>query len=455
MKVVVVGGGISGLTTAFYIKKLNPNVNVTILEREEYLGGKIKSEYRDGFIFESGSNGFLSNRESTFEFIEDLNLSNLLLRSSDSARIRYIFDRDRLQRMPDSPVSFLSTSLLPISSKFRVLAEFFIKPKRDDSEESLKEFGYRRVGVEFTDIFLDAMSAGIFGSKPSILSVEAAFGKVVALEREYGGLFRGMLKKRKKEAGPSGVLMSFVGGMSLFIEKLELKLRDMGVEIFKNAEVRKVQKSTQKYYIDFQEIDVNRAFTVDANRVVLATPSFASAKFIRNFDSSLGSLLGDIRYIPMSIVGFGYREPNFNLDGFGLLTTSRAKRKILGVLWDSSIFYDRAKERDASLRVMIGGARDWELALKKDEELIEIAKSEIEYIMGVKTNPDIKYVKFWKDAIPSYEVGHKKRVQKIFSKLKEHRGLYLNSNAYRGVGFNDCIENSMEVAKRVSKSLER
>ncbi len=439
MKVAIVGGGISGLTTAFYLKKFNPNFDVTIFEEEETLGGKMDTKELDGFKFETGSNGFLSNKPDTLELVELAGANHLLLKSNDLARVRFIY-RDKLYQLPNSPKEFLTTPILTFKDKLRVFGEFFVKPKMDSSDESLQSFGYRRVGVGFTDNFLDVMSAGIFASTPTKLSLNSAFPIMVELEQKYGGLFKGMIK-RKRGGNPSGVLMSFKNGVKSFIDHLE---KVIDAKIFKNEKVITLSKNEEKYIV--QTIKNSYEFDI----VILGTPSHESSVILSKLDKDLSEELAKIKYSKIAIVGFGYKNLSHTLEGFGLLTTTSAKEKILGVLWDSSIFPDRAKD-GKSIRVLIGGERNRELLEKSDAKLIEIAKDGLKKTMGVDTKPDTTFFKRWDFAIPSYEVGHIEVRNAIFEKLKSHKNLYLNSNAYFGIGLNDCVKNSKELAIQISK----
>ncbi|NOX16454.1 MAG: protoporphyrinogen oxidase [Epsilonproteobacteria bacterium] len=439
MKIAIVGGGISGLTTAFYIKQEKPDVKITLFEKQSSLGGKMMTKNIDGFLFEEGSNGFLSNKPDTLELVKESGSEELLLRSSDNARVRFIY-KEALHQLPESAKAFLKTPLLSVFGKLRVAGEIFIPAKKDDSDETLQSFGYRRVGKEMTDAFLDPMVAGIFASTPDKISVNSAFPAVVKLEKEYGGLFKGMMKKKKKEAGPGGVLMSFKGGVSAFIASLA---NSMDIDIKTNSAVDTIEKNGANYDI------IIDGKTEEFDRVILSTPAYESAKILRKIDSKLSRMLDDIEYSPISVVGLGYNELSHDLKGFGLLTTSSAKKEVLGVLWDSSIFTDRAPDDKKTLRVMIGGQRSPTLALKSEEELKNIAIKGVEETMGIKELPNISYVKKWKKGIPNYRLGHLERMTKLFEQLKEHKGLYLSSNAYFGVGLNDCVGNSKKVAKKV------
>ena len=438
--IAIVGGGISGLATAFYIKHYKPEVKITLFEKESSLGGKMKSIKKDGFVIEEGSNGFLSNKPDTLELVKLSGCEDILLKSSDDARKRFIYDK-KLEVLPESAKAFLTTPLLSLKGKLRVLYEPFAPVKKDDSDESLQEFGYRRVGKEMTDVFLDAMVAGIYASTPATISAPAAFPLVVKLEKEYGSLFKGMIKKKKKEAGPGGVLMSFKGGVSTFIEKLS---QSLDIDIIKDAGISSLNRDEKGFILQ------NENLKMRFDKVVLSTPAYESAKIVKDFMPELSKELSGIEYSPISIVGVGYETLPHPLKGFGLLATTRAKKSVLGVLWDSSIFNDRAKEGKKLLRAMIGGQRSPKLALQDEKSLINSALKGIKDTMGIDEKPDTLYVKRHEKGIPNYTVGHIKRVEKIMNLVDKIDGLYLNSNAYKGIGLNDCVSNSKLCAKRVA-----
>jgi oxygen-dependent protoporphyrinogen oxidase len=440
MNIAIVGGGISGLTTAFYIKQSQPDATITLYEKEPELGGKMMTHEVEGFLFEEGSNGFLSNKPDTLDLVHTSGADDLLLRSSDDARVRFIF-KESLELLPESPKAFLSTPLLSFWGKLRVAGEFFVPPRQEKGDETLQSFGYRRVGKEMTDTFLDPMVAGVFASAPDKISVKAAFPAVVKLEEEYGGLFKGMMQKKKKDAGPGGVLMSFQGGVSAFVNALA---DTMDITIHTGTAVERIASDESGYTLTADGQDA----TYD--RVVLSTPAYASADLLRELDSELSAQLDDIEYSPISVVGLGYEHLDHDLQGFGLLTTASANKDILGVLWDSSIFSDRAPEGKKALRIMIGGQRNPDLALQSNDELIAMAIKGVEETMGITDTPTVTYAKRWERGIPNYRLGHLERMETLFDTLKKHPGLYLSSNAYFGVGLNDCVANSKKVAEAIT-----
>lgn len=436
MKIAIVGGGISGLATAFHLTRLLPAAEIALFERAPHPGGTMHTVEREGFRFEAGGNGFLTNKPHTLALVQATGAEDLLLRSSDAARRRFIFD-GALHRLPESPPAFLGSRLLTLPAKLRVLAEVFIPPRRDGGEETLQSFGYRRLGRAFTDTFLDAMTAGIYASTPADLSVQAAFPAVAALEREHGGLFRGMLARRRREAGPGGVLMSFRGGVGSFIDHLAGLL---GERVRTGSPVTALARTAAGWRLEAGDV------TYSADRLVLACPAHAAAALLEPVDAGLAAELAAIHYAPIAVVGLGYRGLDHPLDGFGLLTTSAARLPILGVLWDSSIFPDRAPEGGQTLRVMIGGLRNPELALLSEAELVRTALRGVGATMGCRAEPEVTFVQRWERGIPSYRIGHLGRLERIFTAAAALPGLYLVSNAYRGIALNDCAASALACA---------
>ena len=442
VRVAIVGAGLSGLATAFYLNRLLPDARLTIFEADPGPGGKLHTAEVDGFRFEAGANGFLTNKPDSLQLVQDSGAAQYLLPSSDLARKRYIYT-DRLHRMPESPPLFVKSRLLGWPQKLRVLAEPLVPARRDGADETLREFGVRRLGRGFTDVFLDAMSAGIYGSTPDRISVAAAFPLVVALERDYGGLFRGMLAKRRKDAGPGGVLTSTTGGIGTLIDHLRGVIRAE----WRFAEpVRSVDRGAGGFVLHTARGETR------CDRVVICATSFAAATMLESLDAELARRLESIEYSPIAVVGFGYRSLADPLDGFGLLTTTAAKLPILGVLWDSSIFPDRAPPGCKSVRVLIGGQRNPELVAQDEAGLVRTARAGLERTMGLKQVPDVTYVKRWDRGIPSYAPGHLAQVEAIFARAAAIPGLDLNCNAYRGIAMNDCARNSRELAEKIARA---
>jgi oxygen-dependent protoporphyrinogen oxidase len=440
MKIAIAGAGISGLTTAFYLRRLRPDWDLTVFEAEPRPGGTMQTVDIEGFRFEAGGNGFLTNKPDSLRLVEDSGAKALLMPSSDLARKRFIFDGS-MHPLPESPPAFLKSRLLTLPQKLRVAGELFVPARKAGGEETLQQFGYRRVGRGLTDVFLDAMTAGIYGTTPAKVSVNAAFPLVVNLEREYGGLFRGMLAKRKKEAGPGGILMSFKGGVGTLIEHLR---QAVGGEWHLAQPVQQIARDGRRWRVESSS--VSESF----DQVVVAAQAYASADMFSESEPVLAGLMRQVEYTPIALVGLGFRSLRHPLDGFGVLTTSAARQPVLGILWDSSIFPDRAPTGCKSVRIMLGGQRNPELVDQDEEGLIRTARSGLAGMMGIHDEPDVVFTRRWDRGIPHYVVGHLDRVRAIFEAAARLPGLHLVCNAYNGIAMNDCTRNGRELATRMA-----
>ena len=441
MRIGIIGGGLSGLATAFYLSRLLTGSRITVFEAEERLGGKLRTVEIDGFRFETGANGFLTGKPDCLQLCRDTGLEASLLPGAEAARKRFVYT-DRLHRLPESPRLFLESGLLSWPEKLRVAGELFVPPRRAGDEETLRQFGDRRLGPGFTRVFLDAMSAGIHGSTPDRLSVQAAFPLVAQLEREHGGLLRGMIAKRGR-TGPGGILMSLSAGVETLIRRLvELAPAD-----WRTADAaRAVVRERGGYRIE------GARSSAEVDRVVVCAPSFAAAAILAPLDGELAALLSRIEYTPIAVVGLGFRSPMASPDGYGLLTTSSARTPILGVLWDSSIFPDRAPAGAFSLRVLIGGQRAPQLVELDERGLMDTAREGLRTTMQLDRDPDVTFVQRWPRGIPSYSVGHLAIVDAAFARAARIPGLHLNCNAYRGVAMNDCVHHSRQLAISIATS---
>jgi oxygen-dependent protoporphyrinogen oxidase len=356
-----------------------------------------------------------------------------------------------MHRLPESPPLFLKSPLLSPAQKLRVLGELFVPPRRDGKDETLREFGDRRLGRAFTDVFLDAMTAGVSGSTPEQLSVRAAFPLVVELEQRHGGLFRGMFARRRRQAGPGGILMSYAGGISTLVERLRESLRaEWHVGDPTLALEPRVGRAGRRGWLICTQA---QPAGIEVDRVAVCATADGAAGIVRGFAPALAERLGRIAYTPISIVGFGYRRRVAELDGFGVLTTKSARQPVLGVLWDSSIFPDRAPPGAQSVRVMIGGLRNPELALQDEAGLIATARRGLAQLMQLDAEPDVSFSCRWDRGIPNYPPGHLANVEAIYALVDDHAGLYLGGNAYRGIAMNDCMRNGRELGERIAAGM--
>jgi len=449
-KIVIVGGGISGLSLAYAILEKEPSADITIFESEKRPGGKIWTEKINGFICESGVNGFLDSKPKTIELALKLLLNPL--RSSDAARKRYIFSEGKLHLLPVSPISFFSSNLLSYRGRLRILYEIFA-PRGSENDESLADFAKRRLGREAYEKLIDPMASGIYAGNPETLSLKSCFPRIHELEQKYGSLIRAMIKLQKEakktgkaevSAGPGGVLTSFHNGMGMIVDSLK---NSLGERLRVGSRVIAVEKKSIGYAVHLSDGSI-----VESEILIIASPAYAASEILRNLDKHLSSIIAEIPYPSVSVVCFGYKKEKVanKVDGFGFLIPYRERRKILGTLWDSSIFPNRAPEGYALLRTMVGGARASEIAVQDDAKLIDTVTEELRSIMDINVQPDFVRVYRHEKAIPQYNIGHSSRLKTIDDMLLKHRDLYLTGNAYRGIGVNDCIDNSYKLAKSIT-----
>jgi len=452
MRLSIVGGGISGLSLAYFLLERDPSLEILVLESEKRAGGKIWTDRVNGFLCEGGVNGFLDNRPRTLELVMKLGLSPL--RSSETARKRYILSNGKLYRLPESPLSFFFSNLLSLPGRLRIIYEIFA-PKGARQDETLADFARRRLGNEAYEKLIDPMASGIFAGDPETMSLKSCFPRIHEIENKYGSLIRAMIKLQKEGKksgkkvgpGPGGILTSFYDGMEVLIKVLK---NHLGGRLRTGSRVVSVDKKKDTYLIFLDD-----GSKIETEGVVLTVPSYACSEILKDLDKALSSTLEGIIHPAISVICLGYKKERikYPLDGFGFLIPRREGKKILGTLWDSSIFPNRAPEGYVLLRSMVGGARSSDLALQDRHTLAAMVMDTLEEVIGIKAQPDMVKVYTHEKGIPQYLVGHARRLEAVEKTLKNHRGLYLTGNSYRGIGVNDCIENSYKLSERIVEEL--
>ncbi|HEY6874579.1 MAG TPA: protoporphyrinogen oxidase [Geobacteraceae bacterium] len=466
-KAIVVGGGISGLATAYLLRKkaqaARIELEVTLLEQESRVGGKIWSIKDEGYLCEWGPNGFLDNKPQTLELCRELGADAQLLRSNDNARKRFIYSGGMLHQLPENGPAFLKSKLISWPGKLRLAMEPFAGKPPLEVDETLAEFARRRLGDEALRKLISPMVSGIFAGDPETMSLQSCFPRIAELEREYGGLIWAMIKlaKKKKQeiaagktvasaAGPGGILTSFRGGIQTLTDILAERLGDAVVQ--KGQKVLAVEKGESVPYRLMTE-----AGEMEADAVILATPAYASADMLRELDSYLNHALSEIPYSSMTVVCFGYERKKIerDLNGFGYLVPKEEKMNCLGTLWDSSIFENRAPAGRVLLRSMLGGACFPRYIGLSDLDVMDRVQADLKTIMGIKAPPAFVRIFRHEKAIPQYVRGHGHRLAMLEEKLREHPGLFLTGNSYRGIGLNDCVAAADQAAHAVVGYLRR
>jgi protoporphyrinogen/coproporphyrinogen III oxidase len=449
-RVAVVGGGIAGLAVALAVRRRKPDVRLTVLEAAPRPGGNIRSERVDGYLCEWGPNGFLDRTPETLALVRELGLEPRLHVSDDRARRRFIFHGGRLHAVPGGPGAFLASDLLSWRGKLRIAAEPLAR-RRPDGDETIHAFASRRIGREAAATLVDSMVSGVFAGDSRALSLRACFPKMWQMETEHGGLFRALLARMRERrvrrgdavGAPLGTLTSFRGGTE---ELVRAAAEALGASLRLASPARALRSTSSGW-----RLDVDGDGGIEADTVVLAAPPSASALLVAGVDDPLAAELAAIPSAGLAVVALGYAERDLPraLDGFGFLVPRGEGPRILGVLWDSTVYPGRAPEGRVLLRAMIGGARDPEAVCLGDGALLEVVQRDLAATMGLDREPELVRVFRHPLGIPQYVVGHLERLYRIQRRLARHPGLLLAGNGYRGVAINSCVAEAEPLADQV------
>lgn len=447
MKVIVVGGGISGLTVAQTMlqraRDAGADVDVTVLEALDRPGGHAWTIREEGFMVEAGPNGFLDRELGPAELAGELGVAGELVEARPEAKRRFILRGGRLRRMPESPPSLVSSDALSVGGKLRLLLEPWARPAPEGVEESVHEFARRRVGPEAAEALVDAAISGISAGDSRELSVSAAFPLMIDLERKHGSLIRGMMVRR----GRRSRLMTFAGGLGSLVDRLASCLGD---RVQTGARVTSLRPVNAGWCVTLaggkEQV---------AERVVLASPAHATARILADLDPELSGVLDETPYAGLSLVALAYRMSDVShpLAGYGYLVTRAEGLRTLGVVWESSLFEGRAPRDTVLLRVFIGGTRHPGVVDLPESEVESVARRELQGVLGVSADPIRTWVFRWPEAIAQYTRGHIERVRRCRELAARHPGLDLLGTAYDGISFSSAITAARRHAARMSDEL--
>lgn len=450
---VVIGAGIAGLASGYLVRELGREagiaVDLTILEAADKPGGATRTTIGEGYTCEWGPNGFLDNEPATLRLVERLGLSSELVGADPSAANRYIYHHGKMRLVPMKPPQFLTSDILPLSAKLRMLCELIIPAKRDGEDETIDNFGRRRLGNQFAQYLLDPMISGIFAGDTTRMSLKAAFPKMVQMETEHGGLFRAMLAKRREKSGggpggPSGMLKTFRTGMGRLTGKLA---EELGECVVTSSPVTEIVVNESGYRV----IAGDRI--VEADVVIVAAPSFAAAGMVEGIDPQVAEAIAGIKYAPVDVVCHGHRLEDFAqpINGFGVLIPRSEKIRSLGTLWSDCIFPGQAPQGYRLLRTIIGGAHDRSVRNLRRKRLNRIAEADHRRVQGVTASPSFQRIFRHPKGIAQYNVGHCDRVAKTEELERRLPGLFFTGASYRGVSVNGCAKDAFRVAEGVLK----
>ncbi len=443
--VAVIGAGLTGLSTALYLKK--QGLSFKVFEKSNRVGGVIQTHRKHGFIWESGPSTGTLGKPEAMELFEDSNALDLLEIASPASKKRYIWKKGKFRALPSSPVSGLFTPLFSLRDKFGILLEPF-RPRGTDPYENLSSLVKRRLGESILDYAVDPFVSGVYASSPDILIPKYAFPKLYHLEQEYGSFLRGAFhkmreKKTDRDRKATKQIFSAKGGLGALIERLETFI---GAEQIVTGAQNLSCSPTEdgRYQImqnDRLETFDSVIFTAGAEHLFEVFPFLNQPKF----DDAV-----QVHYAPVIEAAVGFKKWNGHpLAGFGGLIPSKENRRLLGVLFMSSLFANRAPAGGALLSVFMGGLRRTDYLNLSDDELREIVLAELGEMLRIKNPaPDLFEIARHEKAIPQYDLSTPERL-KIFEEIEmAYPGLILGGNGIGGIGMADRIRQGSQMALR-------
>ena len=464
IRIAIVGGGISGLTTAFYLeqeRRRGAPVEFVVFEAEPRLGGVIQSERVDGCIIEAGPDSFLSSKPWARDLCDDLRMSSQLIGSRDAERKTYVLIDGHLQPLPAGMQLLAPTRLGPILSsrlfspqtKLAMLREYLYPPESlaADDDESVASFVSRHFNSEVVDRIADPLLSGIYGGDVSVLSVRATLPQMVDAECRHRSLIRGALAARtahKTGAPPQPLFTTMREGMQRLVEALVRQLPRETLRCSHPVDVLQARES------GWQISSAGR--TEDFDQVVLALPAHATAKLMAGVSSAtrVVEILNEFSYTSAVTVALAYKAGEITLPpGFGFLVPRSEAKRMMACTFVHNKFENRAPEDIALLRVFLGGARDAEILDRSDTEIVEIVRRELREILNLTAEPRLVRVFKWWKSMAQYEVGHLLRVARLEMHIQRLSALHLSGSAYHGIGIPDCVRLGRSAADAILRRM--
>jgi oxygen-dependent protoporphyrinogen oxidase len=449
--VAIIGAGITGLTAAFYLKR--QGVPVTVYESSDRVGGVIQSLRRDGYLAEFGPNTILETSPRIGQLVRDAGLGSRRLDPDPNAEARYVVRYGRPIEMPGSPLGFLTTELFSLRAKLAVLREPFIPARRDAKEESIAEFVVRRLGQEFLDHAIDALVAGVYAGDPYKLSVPQAFPKLKQLEDRYGSLIKGQIlgarerKKRGEVAKDRAAKLSFDQGLQVLPETLASHL---GEALRLNTKVTRAMQTPAGWTLEL--LEDGEPLRAEHAAILFCGTAYKLAELGLDTATPVRlQVFSEIRYPPVASVVLGFRREDVahSCQGFGMLIPRVEGFKILGTIFSSSLFPNRAPAGHLTLTSYVGGERYPDLAGLSPDELFAITCEDLRVLLGVRGKPTFQHSVYYPKAIPQYVVGYGRYRELMKEVETKAPGFFLAGHYRDGISLSDSIVSGCNVADRV------
>jgi protoporphyrinogen/coproporphyrinogen III oxidase len=453
-RVVVIGGGISGLAAAHRLSELDPGLDVTLIEASDRLGGTLQTEEHDGFLLERGPDSFISEKPEAVALAKRLGLESRLIETNANHRRSFIVRDGRLRPVPEgfqllAPSRiwpFLTTDIFSFAGKVRMAADLVLPRRTNGSDESMSSFVRRRLGREALERMAQPMVGGIYTADPETLSLRATLPRFLDMEQDHRSLILAMFRKGRAAKGTSGarysLFLSFDKGMEVLVRALgkcnvRLNTRVVAIESERGFKLK-----------------TDRENPIFADAICLAVPAYVAAQLLSNVSPKLGSQLNQIKYASTATINLAYRRDAVRhpLDGFGFVVPYVEKRSLIACTFSSVKFPGRAPDGHLLLRAFAGGALQPDVFALDESEMLRRVETDLRELLGITSEPLFTKVSKWERSMPQYEVGHLDRVAEIERELGQLPNLQLAGNAYRGAGIPDCIRSGESAAEKLINS---
>lgn len=462
-KIVIVGGGITGLSAAYYlqkeVKENNLPYEVKLVEASERLGGKVKTVKQDGYTIERGPDSFLSRKQPAVKLTEELGMGDQLVRNGTGQS--YILVKNKLHKMPSGAYMGIPTSVRPFLfsrifspiGKFRAGFDFILPKGKEVKDQSLGGFFRRRFGNELVDNLIEPLLSGIYAGSLDEMSMMATFPNFYQVEQDHRSMIKGLQKtmpEKKRSTGKKpGMFFSFINGFESMINKLEEKLGDDVIS--RNTAVDHVEKKDHGYHLLLSNGEVYKA-----DAVVMATPHYTLPKIFSQYD--LFEPFHDIPATSVANVALAFDKSAIKKDvnGTGFVVSRTSDFRITACTWTHKKWPNSTPDGKVLLRCYVGRPDDQSVVHLSDEEITEIVLNDLNKIMNITQKPEFSVITRWKNAMPQYTVGHKERIAGVRGRMgDELPGVFLAGSSYEGIGVPDCIEQGEKAVDDVLDFLHR
>jgi len=457
----IIGGGIAGLATAYYLEQgaraRGMALRCTLFDSAPRVGGKIVTERREGFVLEGGPDSFITQKPWGLELCRDLGLSDQLIPCNEAQQKVHILRQGRLLALPDgfrlvAPTqlkAFLTSPLFSARAKARILSEPLIRPRRDEEDESIAAFVLRRLGREAAEVIAGPLLAGIYVGDPEKLSLLATFPLFRDMEKKHGSLLRAVRaaqRARRLSRSHLPMFMSLREGMGSLVDALTATLSSEIRTCVTVQALRRAPGGEPGWTV------VTDGGSLQSRAVVLAVPAFRAAEILSEVSPELSGRLRTIRYVTTATVSLAFRGESLTgaklPPGFGFVVPKAENRRIIACTIASTKFAHRAPGRDLLIRAFVGGEGHEAYADLEDGELVQLVRSELAELIGIRAQPLYSALSRWPKGNPQYDTGHLGRVTEMERLAENLPGLHLAGSAYRGIGLPDCIRGAQEVAAK-------